>query len=110
MDIAQHIATVYNGRQALDFLEANCAHPLGNPERFCPAFILLDLNMPVMDGFEFLEAFQTKYAACSDKITICILSSSSAQRDKLKASEYHISGFLIKPLTEENLIPILEKM
>lgn len=110
MDIAQHIATAYNGRQALDFLEANCAHPLGKTEEFCPAFILLDLNMSVMDGFEFLTAFQAQCASYADKITICILSSSSAQKDKLQAFEFPISGFLTKPLTEENLMPILEKI
>src|SRR4028119_1609547 len=82
IDIAQHIAAVYNGRQALDFLQQNCSD---DGEGFCPAFILLDLNMPVMDGFEFLEEFGRKFAAYAHKITICILSSSSAGKDKLKA-------------------------
>lgn len=87
-------------------LEENYSNDAG--KEFCPAFILLDLNMPMMDGFEFLEAFQGKYAACSGKITVCILSSSSAVKDQQKALQYPISGFIIKPLTEEKLKPILE--
>jgi CheY-like chemotaxis protein len=61
-----------------------------------------------MDGFEFLEAFQGKYADCAGKITICILSSSSAIKDQQKALRYPIAGFITKPLTEEKLKPILE--
>jgi CheY-like chemotaxis protein len=108
IEIAEHITSVRNGRQALDFLQQYCSDE--NREGFCPAFILLDLNMPVMDGFEFLEAFQRKYAACDGKINICILSSSSAGKDKLKALDYHISGFITKPLTEEKLRPILDQI
>jgi CheY-like chemotaxis protein len=108
IDIALHIASVKNGKQALDFLEENCLHPMDKVEQFWPAFILLDLNMPVMDGFEFLEEFGRRFAAYTDKISICILSSSSAGKDKLKALNYPISGFITKPLTEEKLKPILE--
>jgi CheY-like chemotaxis protein len=82
MDIADKIATVFNGREALDFLQQNCSD---DGEGFCPAFILLDLNIPVMDGFEFLEEFGRTFADYAAKITICILSSSSAGKDKLKA-------------------------
>jgi CheY-like chemotaxis protein len=104
--IAQHIAEVGNGRQALDFLQQHCTDE--NREGFCPVFILLDLNMPVMDGFEFLDEFGQKFAAYADKIIICILSSSAAGKDKLKALNYPILGFITKPLTEEKLKPILE--
>jgi CheY-like chemotaxis protein len=104
--IAQHIAAVHNGRQALDFLQQHCSDE--NIEGFCPAFILLDLNMPVMDGFEFLDEFGRKFAAIADRIIICVLSSSSAGKDKLKALNYPILGFITKPLTEEKLKPILE--
>lgn len=108
MNIAHHIATVYNGKQALDFLEQNCSND--NDKEFCPAFILLDLKMPVMDGFEFLEAFQIQYASYVGKIAICIVSSSSDGKDKLIAFKYPIAGFVTKPLTKENLMPILENI
>lgn len=54
------------------------------------------------------DLLQRQYAACADKISICILSSSSAYKDKLKSLEYPISGYLTKPLTTEKLMPILE--
>ena len=108
MAIADKIAAVYDGKQALIFLEENCSEDTG--KEFCPVFILLDLNMPVTDGFEFLEALQKKHAAYSGKITVCILSSSSALKDQQKALAYPIAGFITKPLTEEKLKPILEKI
>lgn len=110
MAVADRIATVYNGKQALDFLDQNCFKEQATTEEFCPAFILLDINMPIMDGFEFLEELQHKYADWFDKITICILSSSSANKDKLKAQKYPIAGFLTKPLNEESLMPLIEKI
>jgi CheY-like chemotaxis protein len=63
-----------------------------------------------MDGFEFLKAFQQKYAACAGKITVCILSSSSAEKDQQKALAYPVAGFITKPLTEVKVIPILDKV
>jgi CheY-like chemotaxis protein len=107
MAVADKIAAFYDGKQALDFLEENCSN--NKYKEFCPVFILLDLNMPIMDGFEFLETFQRKYSACAGKITVCILSSSSALKDQQKALAYPVAGFITKPLTEEKLIPILDK-
>jgi CheY-like chemotaxis protein len=105
MGIAERIVSVYNGQQALDFLEASCISSIDN---FCPAFILLDLNMPVMDGFEFLDEFARRYPDLKGKISICILTSSAAARDLLKAQQYHVAGFITKPLTPINLMAILE--
>ncbi len=80
--LADHIATVHNGRQALDFLAKNCLNESSKTEAFCPACILLDLNMPIMDGFEFLEEFKQHYGSLTDNIAVCILTSSSAEKDK----------------------------
>ena len=50
--LAEKIKIFNNGKEAIDFLLANASQPSSLPE-----IILLDLNMPVMDGFEFLEEF-----------------------------------------------------
>jgi CheY-like chemotaxis protein len=110
MGIADRVNKVYNGSQALEFLEANQEAVTDSKENFCPFLILLDLNMPVMNGFEFLEHFTTEYASIKDKVAICILSSSSAPRDLMKAKQYNIAGYIAKPLNEENFLPILERV
>jgi len=65
-----------------------------------PDLILLDLNMPVMDGWEFLEIYQQKYALLFPTTKILILSSTVNPKDKQRADQYlFIIGFENKPLS-----------
>ncbi len=68
--------------------------------------ILLDINMPVMNGWDFLNHYLEK---CTDrKDTIIMLSSSIDYQDRKKSEEYVcVSGFIEKPLTHQKLIDIL---
>lgn len=87
-----------SGKRALDFLSGNC-----------PDIILLDLNMPEMNGFEFMEA-KRKRALCPD-IKVVILTSSIKEDDIHKARNYsEIAGFIEKPLTMENMKDVLAKL
>jgi CheY-like chemotaxis protein len=110
MGIADNIAKAYNGLEALQFLEANYAAADASDKDFFPFLILLDLNMPVMNGFEFLEELDKHYAYLKDKVAVCILSSSSAPKDLKKANNYNIAGYIAKPLSDENFLPVLEKV
>lgn len=70
--------------------------------------IFLDINMPVLNGWEFLDKYQEIYAERSDKIVI--LSSSIDYQDRFKAQGYKIvSGFLEKPLTLDKIKSQMEK-
>lgn len=103
------IHMVYDGSQALDFLSENCLsskHPACN---FCPAIIFLDLNMPVLDGFEFLEEFKKKYTNIDHEIIIYILTTSSHTKDLEKSELFNVDGFIRKPLTEETIIEVFKK-
>lgn len=63
-----------------------------------PDIIFLDLNMPVMTGFEFLKAFAKLNLKNRDRISIVILSSSTATKDKAHATSMGAAHYLIKPL------------
>jgi CheY-like chemotaxis protein len=107
--ITDKVTTVYNGKQALDYLENTLAiRSTPQPEEGT-TLILLDLNMPVMNGFEFLDEFMANYEYILNKVSICILTSSVSPKDISRAGRYNIAGFITKPLTPENLLPILEK-
>jgi CheY-like chemotaxis protein len=69
-----------------------------------PEVIFLDLNMPMMDGWEFFETFKKDFARFEEKTAIFILSSSINPEDLERAkNEKRIVGFLAKPLNAENL-------
>lgn len=53
--IAENIIHCSNGAEALSYIKENCLPTPDDPHRQCPELILLDVNMPVMDGYQFLE-------------------------------------------------------
>lgn len=69
--------------------------------------ILLDINMPGMDGFEFLEAFKARQLP--DHFKIFMVSSSQNAGDIQQAKEHGVCGYVSKPLTEQKLLAIMEK-
>jgi len=70
--------------------------------------LFLDINMPVMDGWEFLEKFEKLNEKIKKSFTIYIISSSVNPIDKEVAScNSLVSGYIVKPLTEDFLEPFL---
>ena len=66
--------------------------------------IFLDLNMPVMNGWEFLEAFEKDYQHLHDLVKIVILTSSIDTADIIRSRQYKIvSDYISKPITAEVL-------
>lgn len=96
----QPILTATNGQEALEVLNQVCTTDV------CPELILLDINMPQMDGFEFLSALQ-KSALATLPLKIVMLTSSANPLDVARANSYRIDGYLQKPLTEDKLKTIL---
>lgn len=89
---------VMDGKAALDYLENN---------EECPDVILLDINMPVMDGFEFLEQFEKRHK-CTDKSKVFILTSSQRDEDRIKSiKNKYVKGYFDKPLNSTHVREIL---
>ena len=101
-DFCNGFMVFQDGRKALDGLSAIVASGNNLPE-----LILLDLNMPVMDGWQFLDEF-TKIKI-DKKITLYIVSSSIDNEDFNKAETYEVvSNYIVKPITMDALKDILE--
>ncbi|GMV78049.1 MAG: response regulator [Chitinophagaceae bacterium] len=97
---ADKITGFNNGQECMQFF-INCfdKKDIENNKANIPNLILLDLNMPVMDGWEFLEHFVRKYNNRIPDTKIAILTSSINPNDFMKAQQYDvIIDFLHKPL------------
>lgn len=95
-----------NGVEAMDLLKgANGIKPIA-----WPYIILLDLNMPRMNGLEFLE--QVRSDESLHDTVIFVLTTSDDDRDKAKAYEQHIAGYVVKSTVGKdfiNLVSMIEK-
>lgn len=90
----------FDGQEALDIISTQGVRP---------DLILLDINMPGLDGFGFLE----KCSAMSEKMvcTVAMLSSSENVKDRERCAEFEcVVGFIVKPLSQESLADIEEKL
>lgn len=110
-DFASQVITAANGEIAIQYLaQPEVIEANKNSEH--PLLILLDLNMPVMDGWEFLEQFSTsRYQQHYATAKVILLSSSIDPNDIERSKEFAmVSAFLPKPLTKEMLGVILQKV
>ena len=73
-----------------------------------PDLILLDINMPIMDGWQFLDEFKKVNDNVNIKPTIYLISSSDSISDVSKAKEYdeQIKDYIFKPMTSDELLKI----
>lgn len=105
MGITDNIHICYGGQEALDFLKSELEgiHPQ-------PTLIFLDINMPGMNGWEFLQEYEKLEVAQQGEIVLTMLSNSIDERDRTRAHEFRaVQGFYGKPLSDEYLTSILEK-
>ncbi|MEZ4827525.1 MAG: response regulator [Bacteroidia bacterium] len=96
---ADNILVFQTGQDALDYLAAN-----QDNEDQLPEIVFLDINMPIMDGFQFLEDFEKFSEKVLEKCKIIMLSSSISPKDiDRAASSRFVKKYLNKPLNARYL-------
>ncbi len=102
MNIVNTIEIARNGIEALAYLKKEDQKP--------PDIIFLDLNMPKMNGWEFLEQYKDLDKSQKPKVLIIILTTSANPAHMERAKEIQdVAGFETKPLTKDMLSEILRK-
>lgn len=95
-----------NGKAAIDFLI-----PIADDITLLPDIIFLDLSMPIMDGWGFLNEFILLKPKLAAKIDIYISSSSVSPYDVQRAKGISdVSDFIVKPVTKEKFIDIMKNL
>jgi len=105
MNIVDKTLFFENGKVAIDYFKQNA----DNSENL-PDLVFLDLNMPVLDGWQFMDEF-VKIGPLKKKITLYIVSSSIDESDMKKALMYsEVSDFIVKPVTQTVIRKIVEDL
>jgi CheY-like chemotaxis protein len=91
-----------NGMLGLEYFQSQSVIPAHLQQ--IPTLIILDLNMPVLDGWEFLQQFNEKYATIFPNVKVVVLSSSVNPNDKLVVDQYsQVIDFITKPLSANSV-------
>lgn len=106
MAISDQVLVAGNGQEALDLLHAHCELPTSPT---CPALILLDMKMPIMNGFEFLQAYAQRPERENPTVVIIMLTTSLNPRDVQQMQGLPIAGYLTKPLTRDKVNQVLQE-
>jgi CheY-like chemotaxis protein len=98
LKITNRLDIVSNGEGALVFLR--------DEKNEKPAIILLDLNMPRMNGIEFLEI--AKQDAALKRIPVVVLTTSHEERDKIDSFNLGVAGYMIKPVDYVQFVEVVK--
>jgi len=110
MQVTDHIRTFVNGKQAFDYLYnvSNNNYESESQSYFKPELILLDINMPVMDGFEMLDLYERLNPEFRKNIIMAVLTTSTHPQDTANSKKYN-AEYLTKPLTVDKVNTLLSK-
>ena len=110
-NILEEIDDVGDGFQALKYIEENCSNE-AEGENCTVLLVFLDINMPVMNGFEFLKGLEGLGNVNLHNIFIVMLTSSISPQDIKEAAKFadKLKGYITKPLTEESVKKVMAEI
>lgn len=100
-NVANPLHVASNGLEALEMLRSGA---VPGPRRL----VLLDLNMPKMNGIEFLHALRNDPELTN--LTVVVLTTSNDDRDKVAAYSHHVAGYLLKPVTFASFVELMASL
>jgi CheY-like chemotaxis protein len=107
MDCVNHIQVAKSGKEAINYL-VNAAKPDNESSTPSPDLIFLDINMPSMNGWEFLDHY--KGIKKENEVLVVMLTTSMNPEDEMLSKEIpEVAGFKHKPFTKEMMQGILEE-
>jgi len=98
LHVTNRLDIVQNGEEALEFLTTK--------ENRVPCIILLDLNMPKMNGIEFMKAARREELL--SKIPVIVLTTSQEEQDKVETFKLGVSGYMIKPVDYHQFVEVIK--
>jgi CheY-like chemotaxis protein len=98
--VVNPVVSVENGEAALAYLR--------DPAREQPCIILLDLNMPIMNGIEFLQVAKRDGALRS--IPVVVLTTSAEQQDKASSFDCGVAGYMAKPVDYRRFVEVVRSI
>lgn len=104
--LVDRINVFTDGLKAIDYFVEN-----KHNQDSLPDVIFLDINMPIMDGWQFLDEFKLLKKSLNKEITIYLVSSSFDDRDINRSKEYaEVTDYIIKPVKRMNLLTVLREI
>ncbi|WON74010.1 response regulator [Nitrosospira sp. Is2] len=100
IQVTNPLVHVENGEEALAYLQDSKTEK--------PCIILLDLNMPIMNGIEFLQAVKNDKQL--KRIPVVVLTTSEEQQDKLNSFELGIAGYMSKPVDYRQFVDVIRSI
>ncbi len=104
-NFAEHASFCLRGQEALDLLRE-----ASEKQEDVPDVIFLDINMPLMNAWEFLEEYKKLLPSLGKDVSLFILSSSVYRKDVDKSTTYDVvKDYLVKPLSKSKLEKLMEQ-
>ncbi len=98
--VVNRVVATENGEAALEYLR--------EPDNEQPCIILLDLNMPIMNGIEFLQ--NVKQDPLLRRIPVIVLTTSEEQQDKMRSFDLGVAGYMTKPVDYRQFVEVVRSI